>query len=419
MLSYVVSGGRPLFGSVRVQGSKNGALPLLAASILTGGVTVLENVPRLRDVDASLDILRALGAYTGRRGSSVTVDSGPVRSSSIPPELMGRMRSSVFFLGPLLARFGRAEISLPGGCRLGARPIDMHLKALEALGAVCWTENESILVTAPRLTGAVIRFEKSSVGATENAMLAASGAEGVTVIENAAMEPEICYLADYLRSAGVRLSGDGTEKITIEGTPRFEGRVEHTLRPDRIAAATLLFAGASAGGDIELTGVRPGELKQILAALGKMGCETIAGDSSVILRSEGRLRSPGEITTAPYPGFPTDAQPMLAAASLRAGGETVIHETIFENRFAYARELCKLGARIAVADRTARITGVPELYGDSVTAADLRGGAALTVAALAARGTTVINGAEHIERGYEDLPGALRALGAGVNIKGE
>ena len=410
---WKLHGGDRLYGEVTIQGAKNAALPILSAALVTGCVTTLENVPRLRDVENTLRILECLDCRVERDGNRVTVDSRPARLNPVPPELMTRMRSSVLFLGAMTARFGAGCVSMPGGCMLGPRPVDLHLRALETLGGEITVTDETIACRAPRLRGGHIHFPTPSVGATENALLAACAAAGETVITGAAREPEIGDLQNFLRAMGTEITGAGTDTVRIRGmTPREE--VTYSVMPDRIAGATILCAAAACGGDVTVRQVVPEHLDTVTDALFSMGCGIQTGRNTVRLTSDGCLRSPGVIETRPYPGFPTDAQPVLLAACLKAEGVTEFRETIFSGRLRHTRELMKLGADIRVDDRTALVTGVPVLTGAAVTAMDLRGGAALIVAGLTAEGETEIVDRDLITRGYEHLDRILRALGADI-----
>ncbi len=416
MAIWHISGGKRLEGACFVQGSKNAALPILAASVLTPAVTELINVPRLSDVDASLRILRQLGCVAEQCDNDVYIDSSAVTSCEIPREMMETMRSSVLFMGALLARCGEVRLSRPGGCKLGERPVDMHLSALEALGAEVEEDGCTIVCRANRLCGSVINLPYPSVGATENAMIAACAAEGTTTITGAAREPEIVDLQEYLRKLGAYISGAGTSKITICGFAA-ERHVGHRVMPDRIAASTFLCAAAAAGGDIELRGVDPSQFSPVRHFLNAAGCDIISGKRSVRLTSDGRLSSPGRIVTEPYPGFPTDAQPLLMAALLRASGKTVFSETVFDKRFAHTAELARFGADITVNGREAQLWGVRSLFGAVASATDLRGGAAAVIAALSAEGESMIIDGGHIVRGYENLDGRLRSLGADIYME--
>ena len=408
-----VTGGAPLRGSLRVQGSKNAVLPVIAASLLCANETELLNCPRLSDVEAAAEILGHLGCPARRQEDALLIDTRSPERFDIPVDLMNKMRSSVIFLGPLLARFGQAEISVPGGCELGERPIDLHLYAMRMLGAEIREEGETVLARTDGLKGAEISFRLPSVGATENAMIAACAAEGPTVIYNAAREPEIETLQEYLRALGAEVSGAGSPVIRITG---FAPRSHAGLRvpPDRIAAATYLCCCACAGGEIHLTDVCPDCLRPVLEALEKMGCAVSAGQREIHMASRGRLRSSGAVVTRPYPGFPTDAAPLLMAACLRADGSTAFIENIFQSRFRHGEEMRHMGADITIRGPLAIVTGVERLRGARVQSTDLRGGAALIAAALGAEGESVILDPGHITRGYDALESRLRQLGAEI-----
>ncbi len=411
---WSVCGGNELRGSAAVQGSKNAVLPILAASLLSGGETRLTNCPHLLDVDASAEILRHLGCRVMQNGGEIVVDSSGMSENHIPHALMLKMRSSVMYMGAILARCGEVRLSTPGGCELGSRPIDLHLAALRALGAEVEETGGEVVCRAGRgLRGTHLNLDFPSVGATENAMLAACAAEGETVITNAAREPEIEDLQRFLCAAGAKISGAGTPEVAVAGfAPRDV--TEHRVMPDRIAAATYLCAAAAAGGDVLLTDAVPAHIETVCAALRQMGCAVVAGSSSVRLRRSGGMRACRPVVTKPYPGFPTDAQALLMAASLRADGTSVFVENIFENRFRHVAELRRLGADIRTEGRVAMVTGVRRLTGAPLTACDLRGGAAMVVAALAAEGESTVRDSGHIERGYDRLAETLRALGADV-----
>ena len=410
---WSVRGGRPLEGRAAVQGAKNAVLPIMAACLLGGGVTRLGNCPALRDVEASTEILRRLGCGVMQKGREILIDSSGMTENHIPHELMLRMRSSVMYLGAILARCGEARLSAPGGCELGARPIDLHLKALRALGAEVETAGGEVVCRAARLRGAHVNLDFPSVGATENVMLAACAAEGTTRVTNAAREPEIEDLQRFLNAKGARIRGAGTSEIVIEG---FRPRefTSYRVMPDRIAAASWLCAAAAAGGDVLLERICPAHLETVTDCLRAMGCEIETGADFVRLRRRGALRACRPVVTRPYPGFPTDAQALLMAAALKAEGTTVFVENIFENRFRHIPELRRLGAEISTEGRVAIVTGVPALTGAAVEAEDLRGGAALVIAGLSAAGETRVEDPGHIERGYDDLAGTLRSLGAEI-----
>lgn len=418
MSVWKVSGGKKLYGDLRIQGSKNAVLPIMAAAIVTGCETELINCPRLSDVEAAMSILRHLGCKAEREGDTVNIDSRGMNRTDIPHDLMREMRSSVIFLGAILARAHEAKLSYPGGCELGPRPIDLHLEALRSLGAEISEQGGSLYCRDNGLKGSRINLSFPSVGATENAMLTACGAKGETVITNAAKEPEIVDLQEFLRKLGVSVSGAGTSTITICGFVP-QKRVGHRIMTDRIASATALCCAASAGGSITLKSVAPSDFETVTSALESMGCEIERKASSVKISVSRPLRAPRPIVTRPYPGFPTDAQPLLMAACLRAEGTTVFTENIFENRYRHAVELCRLGADISVVGRVAVVTGVNELIGAPVSATDLRGGAALVAAALGANGDTTIYDAGHIARGYEEFDKMLMSLGADVSYESE
>ena len=411
-----IRGKRALEGTCFVQGSKNATLPIIAASIICPARSELMNVPQLRDVDAALRILRHIGCTAEQRGGEVYIDSTYLSCSAIPHELMVEMRSSVIFMGALLARCGAARLSLPGGCQLGKRPIDLHLSALRAMGAEIDEDGTEIYCRASKLHGAEIELPFPSVGATENVMLAACAARGRTVIHGAAREPEMRALQDYLRAMGADITGAGSNTVTISGFAAT-GRAVCRIIPDRIVASTIACAAAAVGGNVEMRGVAPEHFSTVLYFLNQAGCDIISSNRTVRIRSTGRLKAPGAITTEPYPGFPTDAQPVLMAALLQAEGCTEITENIFENRYRQVPELRRLGADIVVEGRRAEIWGVDCLHGTALNATDLRGGAAMIVAGLAAEGETVIFDDGHITRGYERFDVRLRSLGADIFLE--
>ena len=411
---YEINGGNRLDGECRVQGSKNSALPILACTLLCGGETVIHNCPALSDVEATLRILRHLGCGVRREGHTVTVDSAVVSAADIPDALMREMRSSVIFLGAILARCGKAQLSMPGGCEIGLRPIDLHLDAMRKLGATVREEFGRIVCEAPQgLSGASIPLSFPSVGATENIMIAAACAKGVTRIINAAREPEISDLADFLNSCGAKIAGAGEGSVTIEGVTRLHA-TEHTVIPDRIAAATYMAAAAATGGRILLRSIIPAHLGPEIAVLEEAGCRVEADCRRIRFTAPQRLGGVKLIRTMPYPGFPTDIQAPVAAMLTVADGASVVIETIFENRYKYIGELVRFGARIRVDGRMAVIDGVERLYGANVETPDLRGGAALMIAGLAAQGVTRVSGIQHIERGYESPETVLNGLSADV-----
>lgn len=414
MSVYVIEGGRTLSGEVKIQGSKNSTLPILAATLLCGGESVLFNCPRLSDVEASLDILRYIGCTARREGSTVIVDTGSVSRCEIPPTLMHRMRSSIIFLGAMIARFDRVRMSFPGGCELGPRPIDLHLDALREMGVEISEEHGELdCYVSDRLHGADIVLPIPSVGATENIMIAAAAAHGVTTISNAAREPEIVDLADFLNACGAAVSGAGGSTIVIEGSSELHPAT-HSIIPDRIVAATLMSAAAVTGSDIRFTGIIPSHLESVIPVFRDSGCDIDIRGGGMRLIAPYRLTAPKLIRTMPYPGFPTDAQAPVMSMAAVADGMTVFVENMFISRYSHVSELCRFGADIRVEGKVAVVDGVRRLLSADVSARDLRGAAALVVAALCAKGVSEIRGIEYLERGYEDFELVLSSLGADV-----
>lgn len=414
MQKLIIQGGRRLEGELSVQGAKNSALPILAATLLCDGTNVLENCPKLSDVYAACRILTRLGCRCEMQDRTVRVQVNPISSWEIPEQLMREMRSSIIFLGAVLGRMGTCALGYPGGCELGPRPIDLHLQALQRMGVKIHEENGVLHCRAPKgLHGAKIHLQFPSVGATENILLAAVLARGETVISNAAREPEIMDLAEYLRACGAKITGDGSGTIRIRGVPKLCG-CTYRIMPDRIAAATWLAAAAATGGELTLRDVRAAEMESILDVFEQMHCRISCTDECIHFSAGAPLRSVRCIRTMPYPGFPTDAQAILMAPLCKACGTTLVEETIFENRFRHVDALVKMGADIQVAGRAAVIKGVPHLHGAKVRATDLRGGAALLIAALGAAGTTEITEICHIDRGYDCPEVLLRSIGAQI-----
>ena len=409
---FAVKGGHPLEGTIAVHGAKNSALPILAATLLARGESVIHNCPDLTDTNAALDILSSLGCRVRRKGRTVTVDTTNRTGTAVPDALMGRMRASVLFLGSLLAQGGEAIASWPGGCALGTRPIDLHIRAFQALGAEVRDQEGKLVCQTKGLRGRRLALPFPSVGTTENAMLAACGAVGVTVIDNAAREPEIQDLQGFLQGLGADVQGAGTSQIVIRGGKTLHPG-EYTVMADRIVTATYLCAVAAAGGEGEFMGADGSNLLPVMEALHRAGCRVEREPDRVWIRQRGVVAGIGSVTTEPYPGFPTDAQPLLAAALAGGRGETRIVETIFDQRFRYVEGLRTMGARIRVEGTTAWITG-SKLRGADLEAIDLRGGAALTIAALSAEGESVIRSPSHIDRGYERLEDAFQALGGRI-----
>ena len=414
MVKLLIHGPNRLSGELNVHGAKNSTLPLMAATLLCRGECVLHNCPRLSDVDVSARILRHLGCSVSRQGDSLVIDPRCVTQCDIPDGLMREMRSSIVFLGAILARTGRAVLSFPGGCELGPRPIDLHLQALRRMGARIVEDYGCLSCSAEGpLHGAAIGLSFPSVGATENVMLAAVLAEGTTVVTNAAREPEICDLADFLNRCGARVSGAGGSTLVIEGVRSLHG-CEHRVIPDRIAAATFMSAAAATGGCIRLNQVIPAHLEPVIPSFEELGCSIEIEDTSLRISAPARLGRVKSVRTIPYPGFPTDAQAPLMAAACLGSGTSIFVENIFESRYKHVGELLRLGANVKVEGRVAVVEGVPRLSGAPVEAADLRGGAALVVAGLAARGATEVTGVRYIDRGYENLERSLSGLGAHI-----
>lgn len=410
MSQLLIEGGRRLQGQTAIQGAKNSVLPILAATLLTGSQVRLQGCPRLRDVDASIRILEALGCAARWEGDDLVVDTAGLCHSRVSDILMREMRSSAIFLGAILARCGQAELSYPGGCELGPRPIDLHLAGLRRMGAEIQECGGMLQCSAARLLGCEIVLGLPSVGATENLMLAACGAEGVTRICNAAREPEIVDLQDFLNACGACVSGAGTSTVTVAGGKPLHG-CSYRVMPDRIVTATYLCAAAAAEGHIFLGNAQEPQLATVTAVLREAGCRIRSSAEGLDCRCEGRLRAVSRVRTAPYPGFPTDAQAVLMAALLRSRGSTIFEENIFENRYRHVDELARMGAAVQVSGRVAVVSGVEKLHGAAVRCTDLRGGAALCVAALAAEGETRVSDITHIDRGYENIVRDLGSLG--------
>lgn len=413
MKAFSITGGNRLTGEIAIHGAKNSVLPILAACILCPGTCSIHNCPNIADVDTAVEILQHLGCRVQRQTDTITVDAAALTQVDIPACLMGKMRSSILFIGALLARQKLACFTQPGGCRIGLRPIDFHLKAFEALG-VCVEEQEGTIVcTAKQMHAADLTLPAPSVGATENAILAAVGAEGVSLIHNAAKEPEIIDLCQFLSVLGVQTSGAGTETICIQGTKTLQAG-EYRVMPDRIETSTYLAAAAACGGQLFLHHTNLMYLRPVAKVLQRSGCTLQQRSDGVTICAPEKLHSPGIIHTAPYPGFPTDAQAPVMAALLRAGGKTLVADQIFENRFQHVQELQKLGAIIFQKEFEAIVVGAAELHGAAMRARELRGGAALVIGALAARGHSLITGVEYIDRGYDRLVENLTDCGAQI-----
>lgn len=414
MDKLVINGSKRLTGEIEVHGSKNSVLPILAACVLSQGENIIHNCPMLSDVDAALKILVELGCKVKREEHTVCVDSSGVNGFEISDSLMREMRSSVIFLGAILGRTGKAVLSTPGGCEIGLRPIDMHISAMEQLGAEVFEEHGRLHFECKNgLHGARVILPFPSVGATENIMIASCVAKGTTVITNAAREPEISDLADFLNGCGAKIHGAGDSTIIIDGVERLTATT-HTVIPDRIAASTYLLAGAITHGRVCIKEIIPAHLGALIPVLKQSGCDISVSNRWIYISSPPRLSRVKTVRTMPYPGFPTDVQAPLTAMLSVADGTSVVVENIFECRYKHVSELIRLGAKINVEGRTAVIEGVPYLTGASVVSPDLRGGFALVIAGLAAKGETVISGVEHIDRGYESPEKLLSALGADV-----
>lgn len=395
---------------MRVSAAKNSVLPIIAASLLTGDKVIIEEIPHLEDVNVICEVLDYLGAHISCQGGRLEVENVHILSEQAPYELVRKMRASFLVMGPMLARMGRVRISLPGGCAIGTRPIDLHLKGFSALGADITLGYGYIEAKADRLVGDRIYMDFPSVGATENIMMAACLAKGLTIIENAAEEPEIVDLANFLNAMGGNIKGAGTDSIKIEGTGYLHGTT-HTPIPDRIEAGTLMVAAAATGGDIIVENVLPDHLKPMEAKLKEAGVEVVDDTDSVRVKAGGRI-IPVDIKTLPHPGFPTDMQAQMMALMTVADGTSIFTETIFENRFMHVNELKRMGARIKIEGRSAVVEGVEKLTGTSVRATDLRAGAAVVIAGLMAEGQTEITDVYHIDRGYDRIEEKLRRLGA-------
>jgi UDP-N-acetylglucosamine 1-carboxyvinyltransferase len=412
MDAFVIHGGQKLSGRVEISGAKNAALPVMAATLLAPGVHTLRNVPLLSDTRTMSRVLEKLGARVEFRGHACKIDTSHIQSFEAPYDLVRTMRASIYVLGPLLARFGAARVSLPGGCAWGPRPVNLHLEGLAAMGAALDIDHGYITGQNVKLRGASITHENVSVGATAQLMMAATLAEGTTVLDNAALEPDVSVLGQILAQSGARIDGLGTRKLTIHGVKELRP-IDTTIIPDRIEAATLLAAGAITGGSITLEHCDPGDVAAVMHTLEDSGCEILPGNGEITLTGPSRP-SAVNVTTAPFPGFPTDMQAQMLALCSIADGTSVITDTIYLDRFTHVPELQRLGARIELRGNTARVTGIDYLEGAPVMATDIRAGGALVIAALAARGETHISRIYHLDRGYENLEQKLTKLGARI-----
>lgn len=419
MEAFVVEGGTPLRGEIRVDGAKNATLPILAAAVLTEETVRLHDVPEITDVKHMADILTMLGCQVTRENSDMTVTCADLHTWEMPDQLSKQIRSSIFLLGPILARFHKATVTFPGGCEIGLRPIDLHLSGLRCLGVKIEEEGGLIHCDGSSMHAGEVHFDYPSVGATENVMMAAVLVPGVTTIHNPAREPEIVDLQNFINAMGGRVHGAGGHAIEIEGVSRLHG-TEWTPMPDRIVAGTLLAAAAVTGGEITLTNAPESDMVAVTAKLREMGCRIAEVPGRIVLSAPQRLTAFSQLQTQPHPGFPTDMQVQMLALLAVSEGTGVITENVFENRFTHAGDLNRMGAHILCTGRTAVVRGVRELYGARVTARDLRGGAALVLAGLKAHGETHVEHAELIDRGYDHLERQLRELGANIRrVSGE
>ena len=421
MDKFVIRGGKPLLGTIQVSGAKNAALPAMAAALLTEEPVILEGIPQVRDIETTRKLLAAMGAEVelgyGRAQHRTTICCRNLASPEASYELVKTMRASTLVLGPLVARCGRARVSLPGGCAIGARPIDLHIKGLERLGATIRQEHGYVEASAKRLKGAEIVFDKITVTGTEDLLMAAALAEGETVMQNCAREPEVADLADLLNKMGARIEGGGTSTIRIKGVARLKG-AKHRIIPDRIEAATFIIAAALTGGDLNISGCEPAHLGALLEKLEATGVKTKPGKQSVRVMGDNPLKA-ADMVTEEYPGFPTDVQAQYMALATQAEGTSIITENIFENRFMHAQELLRMGANIKIEGSRAIVRGKTPLSGAAVQASDLRASASLVLAALVAEGETIIDRVYHIDRGYENIEEKLRGVGAQIRRIGE
>ena len=412
MDKLLIQGGTHLSGEIAISGAKNAALPILCAALLTAEPVTFTNVPQLKDIGTLLELLAQMGVKVEREADTVTLDASGLNNPVAPYEMVKTMRASILVLGPLVARCGEARVSLPGGCAIGARPVDQHIKGLQAMGAEVRVEHGYVHATVSRLKGARLFTDMVTVTGTENLMMAATLADGETIIENAAREPEIVDLANCLVAMGAQVSGAGSDVIRIRGVTRLHGAT-HRIMPDRIETGTYLCAAAASGGSVRLTGTRSDYLDAVIDKLTEAGCEVVSESDAIRLRAPARLTAVS-LRTSPYPAFPTDMQAQFMAINCVAKGVAMIRETIFENRFMHAVELQRLGADIRIDGNTALVQGVDRLQGATVMATDLRASASLVVAGLVAEGETLIERIYHLDRGYEGLESKLTALGAQV-----
>ena len=415
MSKFIIQGGHKLEGELKISGSKNAALPAIAATILNSGVTTLYNVPNIQDVQTMYEIIKEIGGKVTKKNNKIIIDTSSVNRFEIPENLMRKMRSSVILAGALIGRFHEATFSYPGGCEIGSRPIDLHLKGFEKLGVEIKEEYGKIICKAEKIVGTQINLDFPSVGATENIILASCLGEGTTILTNAAKEPEIEDLAKYLNKMGAKIKGVGTDRIEILGVKKLSD-ISYNIMPDRIEAGTYLIAGAITGGNIKILNAKPEHIEPIVNKLEECKCNIKIEKNSIEIFAPKRVKAV-DIKTMPYPGFPTDMQSIFVALLTTAKGTSIVTENIFENRYKYVQELNRMGAKIRVEGRSAIIKGCKKIQGANIIATDLRGGASMVVEALAAKGTTQIDNIEYILRGYEDMDKKLKSLGAKIEIE--
>ncbi len=412
MSKFIIHGGKKLKGEVKISGSKNAALPIIAATVLIKGRTTLYNVPNIQDVQTMFEIIKDIGGKVTKKNNKVIIDTSKVHTYEIPEELMRKMRSSVILAGAIIGKYHKANFSYPGGCDIGARPIDLHLKGFEKLGIEIKEEYGEIVCSSEEIVGTQINLDFPSVGATENIILASCLAEGTTILMNSAKEPEIEDLVNFLNKAGAKIKGAGTDRIEIIGVRKLS-EISYNIMPDRIEAGTYLVAGAITGGNIKITNANPRHIEPILNKLEETSCKIITQNNEIEIIAPRRLKAV-DIKTMPYPGFPTDLQSIFTALLTHAKGTSIVTENIFESRYKYTQELNRMGAKIKVEGRTAIIKGSRKIQGTNVVANDLRGGAALILEALSAKGKTQIDNIHYILRGYENIEQKLKKLGAEI-----
>ena len=415
MSKFIIQGGKKLEGEVRISGSKNAALPIIAATVLVKGKTTLYNVPNIQDVQTMFQIIKDIGGKVTKKNNKVIIDTSKIHTYEIPENLMRKMRSSVILAGAIIGKYNKANFSYPGGCEIGSRPIDLHLKGFEKLGINIKEEYGEIICNSEKIKGTQIHLDFPSVGATENIILAACLAEGITILTNAAKEPEIEDLVKFLNKAGAKIKGAGTDRIEIAGVKKLT-EISYNIMPDRIEAGTYLVAGAITGGNVRIANANPMHIEPILNKLEEANCILEIGKDYVQIKAPRRIKSV-DIKTMPYPGFPTDMQSIFGALLSTAKGTSIITENIFENRYKYVQELNRMGARINVEGRTAIIKGTKRIQGANVVASDLRGGVALIIEALAAKGVTQVDNVHYILRGYENIEEKLKKLGVKIFLE--